>query len=127
MRTSQILIAVAFVVSLAGVCGSSEAVAADNFGAISYSNTTGAYGYSYDYPSRGQAEDRSLNECSKRGRGCKVVLWFRNACGALATGTNYGYGFAWAASRGEAEQVALKYCQKYTDSCKVAVWTCTTR
>ena len=64
---------------------------------------------------------------TKRGKGCKVVLWFRNACGALATGTNYGYGFAWAANRSEAEQVALKYCQKYTDSCKIAVWTCTTR
>jgi hypothetical protein len=127
MRTASIGIAVLLAVCLAGVYGSSEASAADNFGAISYSNTTGAYGYSYDYPSRGQAEERSLNECAARGTGCKVVLWFRNACGALATGTNYGYGFAWATSRGEAEQVALRYCRKYTNNCKIAVWTCTTR
>jgi hypothetical protein len=105
----------------------SDAAARDYYGAIAYSNTTGAYGYSYDYASRGQAEERSMAECTKRGSGCKVVLWFRNACGALATGRNFGYGFAWATTRGESEQVALRYCGKYTSECKVAAWVCTTR
>ena len=59
------------------------AAAGDNFGAIAFSSSSGATGYSYDYDSRDGAEERALQEC---GPGCKVVLWFKNACGALAVG-----------------------------------------
>src|ERR1700681_405368 len=80
----------------------STQAAADNFGAIAFSASSGAAGYSYDYASRDEAEERALQEC---GRGCEVVLWFKNACGALAVGTGNGYGSGWAASRSEAEEV----------------------
>ncbi len=97
----------------------------DHYGAIAYSTDTGKYGYSYDYGSRGDAEQRALNECGESG--CSVVLWFRNACGALATADDHSYGTAWATSRGEAENTAMSYCNKYSSRCSIARWVCTSR
>ena len=101
-----------------------QALADDHFGAIAYSTSSGSYGYSYDYSSRGEAEDRALAECSGD---CKVVLWFKNACGALAVGNDHGYGTAWAGERGEAEATAMGYCRQYSQGCQVVRWVCTTR
>ena len=68
----------------ASLAASTKALA-ENHGAIAFSEETGAVGYSYDHPTRDAAETKALEEC---GPGCKVVQWFRNACGALATGDN---------------------------------------
>src|ERR1700721_2328378 len=76
------------------------ATARDYYGAIAYSNSTGALGWSYDYGSRGEAEDAALSECHG---GCSAVLWFRNAYGAIATASDHSYGAGWATSRGRAE------------------------
>jgi serine/threonine-protein kinase len=105
------------------VCGSTDA-AADNFGAIAFAKGNGAVGYSFDYRSRGEAEEQALQEC---GRGCAVVLWFKDACGALAVGEGRGYGTGWSARRGEAEAIAMRNCRSNTDGCTVVRWTCTTR
>ena len=67
-----------------------------------------------------------MNECASRGRGCKTVMWFKNACAALATGHN-GWGTAWADTRQAAERAAIGYCSKSTRGCSILVWTCTTR
>ena len=109
---------------LLAFCAAATEAAADNYGAIAFSHGSGARGYSYDYPSQEEAEERALQEC---GRGCEVVVWFVNACGALAVGAGNGYGYAWAASRREAEASALSFCQGQTSGCGIAVWTCTTR
>lgn len=101
-----------------------EAAAVDHYGAIAFSQHSGNVGYSYNYRSRAAAEERALEEC---GRGCKVVVWFRNACGALATGDNNGYGSGWAASRREAERIALSGCGENVENCRVVRWVCTTR
>lgn|GEM_PF-5377611 len=53
----------------------SMALAADNYGAIAYSKSSGAYGYSYDFGSREAAEERALSECRARGDGCKIRCW----------------------------------------------------
>jgi serine/threonine-protein kinase len=97
---------------------------ADNFGAIAYNTETGASGYSHDYQSRDEAEERALIEC---GPGCEVVTWFRNACASLATGADRGYGHAWAESRAAAERAAIGHCRENSSSCKVAVWVCVAR
>src|SRR5271154_5870814 len=76
---------------------------AENFGAIAYSQHDGASSHSYDYASQDEAEERAMQEC---GAGCKVVLWFKNSCGALAAGQGHGYGVGWASSRSEAESLA---------------------
>jgi hypothetical protein len=105
--------------------GSGE-TAAQNYGAIAYSPSTKAYGWSYDYPSRGEAESMAMSNCRKHANDCIVPLWFRNACGALAIGSN-GYGTAWASQRGGAENQALVVCRRYSMDCAVKQWVCTTR
>ena len=96
---------------------------ADYFGAIAYNSYSGAYGYSFDYGDRYGAEQRALSEC---GGGCSVAVWFRNACGALATGPS-GWGAASAGNRGAAESTALSYCARNSYGCYVKAWACTTR
>ena len=123
MTSLQKLGAWALVGILALVSCSTQA-AADNYAAIAFSQDTGAEGYSNDYDSRGGAEQRAQQEC---GAGCEVVLWFRNACGALAVGSDNGYGTGWAASRGEAENIAMSNCNQNSTNCSVTRWVCTTR
>jgi hypothetical protein len=101
------------------------AQARDNYGAIAYSFSTGRYGYSYDWPSRAEAENYARSQC---GIGdCAVKVWFKNACGALAVGRGSAYGWGWAGSRGQAEGSALSECQARSAGCRVRVWSCTTR
>ena len=104
--------------------GSTRAAAQDNYGAIAFSQESGAHGYSIDYRTRGGAQERALQEC---GRHCKVVLWFKNACGALATGDGNGYGTGWAGGRREAEEIAMSACRENAGNCSILRWACTTR
>ena len=101
---------------------------AENFGAIADSENTGSYGYSYDYEHRRGAENRALNECFDTGADdCRVVIWFKNGCGALAIG-NDGAGWGWAGGhRRQAEENALNGCYDYTNGCEIVLWVCTTR
>ncbi len=112
------------VVAATALAASATQAAADNFGAIAYSTGSGAIGYSYDYGSRDEAEEHALQEC---GPGCQVVVWFKNACGAVAAGSDRGYGTGWADSRGEAEETAMRYCQQNSQGCRPVGWTCTSR
>lgn len=104
----------------------SGAHAQNNFGAIAYSPSSGAIGWAYDYSSRGAAERAARRACSRRGRGCRGAVWFRNACGALATGPN-GWGSGWGVTRALAEKWARRTCSKHTSNCRVIRWVCTTR
>jgi hypothetical protein len=108
------------------LCAGSGEAAAENYGAIAYSPSTKAYGWSYDYPSRGAAEREALSGCRAKASDCIIPLWFRNACGALAIGPN-GYGTAWATERSSAERRALDVCRRNSGGCAVARWVCTTR
>ena len=103
----------------------STAALADYYGAIAFSQDSGSVGYSYDYGTQSGAEQRALRECGNDG--CMVVVWFRNACGALAIGDGNGYGTGWAVRREDAEQIALSNCSQYTDNCDNNTWACTTR
>jgi hypothetical protein len=105
--------------------GSGEA-AAENYGAIAYSPSTSAYGWSYDFPSRGAAESEALSKCRAKANDCIVPIWFRDACGALAIGPN-GYGTGWGTDRSIAEQYALGVCRRHSQGCAVTRWVCTTR
>jgi len=103
----------------------STAALADYYGAIAFSQDSGSVGYSYDYPTQSAAEQRAMRECADSD--CMVVVWFRNACGALAIGDGNGYGTGWAVSRADAEQIALSNCSQYADNCDNNTWACTTR
>jgi len=105
---------------------STTALADDHYGAIAYSQSTGSYGFSYDYDSRAAAEAQARENCDDRG--CTVVLWFVNACGALATGNGHAYGTGWASSRGEAESIAMSNCKdEASGGCSISCWACTAR
>jgi len=97
-----------------------------NFGAIAYAPATGAYGQSYDYGSRRQAENRAMLECRARSAGCRIAVWFRNACGAVASGP-FGWGQGWGNSRARAQYEALASCSRHTGGCGIRAWACTTR
>ena len=115
------------VIFLALIGSVPAASAQDAFGAIAYSPSTGAYGYSYDFPSRAAAEAGAFNDCSKHNSGCQVVLWFKNACGSLAVGANGGWGTAWAASRKLADKQAVGQCSRNDQGCRPVVFSCVTR
>jgi hypothetical protein len=72
----------------------------DTFGAISWSRRTGAQGYAWGYRSRVAAENRSLEECEIRaGTGdCRVLVWFRNACGSIAATRDGAVGTGWGSN-----------------------------
>lgn len=103
------------------------AQAADNYGAIAFSQRTGAHGFSVDYSSRAAAQHRAMQECARYGRGCRIASWFKNGCGALAVGNGNGWGAEWGNTRGEAERLALQRCGANTYDCWIRRWVCTTR
>jgi Domain of unknown function (DUF4189) len=104
-----------------------SALAWDHYGAIAYSSDTKGWGSAWDYGSRGAAESYAMSRCAARGdQGCTVVLWFKNACGALAVGPG-GSGWGWAYARGTAEQIALNHCNANGAGCQIMSWACTTR
>jgi hypothetical protein len=106
----------------------SMAFAQNRFGAIYFSQSTGAHGYSYDYNSQYQAEQGALNEClSAGGTDCQRATWFRNACGALAVGDGNGWGARWGNNRNGAEQNALQSCNRNAGNCRILRWVCTSR
>jgi serine/threonine-protein kinase len=107
-----------------------KALANEYYGAIARSPMTGSHGYAYDYATRDAAETRALRECeSYSGAGdCQVLVWFANACGALAEGSNGAAGTGWGADVSTAEYYAIETCKDYGGTyCQVTRWVCTTR
>jgi hypothetical protein len=102
-------------------------VVQNHFGAIAYSPSSRAQGYAFDYSTQAEAQARALAECSAKGQGCQSTIWFQNACGALAVGSDGGWGGDWGADQQTAEQKAIAVCSKYTTGCSVVRWVCTTR
>ena len=100
------------------------ASARDYYGAIAFSMDSGRVGWANDYGSRGAAENNAQSAC---GSGCASVIWFRNACGAIATSSDHSYGTGWSTSRGAAESIAMGGCRKHASDCSIARWVCTTR
>lgn len=98
---------------------------ADMYGAIAYSRSSDCWGTSYNYRSRSQAEGAALSECCSSD--CEIKTWFRNACGALATGDDGSVGWGWYGSRSGAESIALRECQQRSSGCRVRCWACTSR
>jgi hypothetical protein len=93
----------------------------DRYGAIAYSKSTGAYGYSYGHYSQADAERDALARCDSPDR--QVIGWMRNAYAALAVGdAPEQYGWGWGATRSAAEQAALAECRKRTTNCYIKRW-----
>jgi hypothetical protein len=95
-----------------------------NWGAISYSDSTGRWGTSYDYRRESIAINAAVESCGVED--CKAVIWFRNSCGALAKG-NGGKGWASHPRKHVAQNRAIAECRKRASGCRVIAWSCTTR
>ncbi|RMF21184.1 MAG: DUF4189 domain-containing protein [Cyanobacteria bacterium J083] len=110
--------------------GANKALASDFYGAIAYSPSTRSHGYSYDYSTQQAAQNRALRECeSYSGKGdCRILVWFKNACGALAQADNGAAGSGWGVTQALAESYALRSCREYGgQGCKISRWVCTSR
>lgn len=83
------------------------------------------FGFAYDYPSIGQAEQKAINEC---GNNCQVVLRFESGCAAYAADQQNGataYGWGTADSGGAAQATAIAECQaRGGTACIVRSWGC---
>jgi len=113
-----------FTLLLAGVLlAAGTAAAEDRFGAIAYSVQARSYGVSIDRGSKTEAEQVALKLCGAND--CELVLYFRNACGAMAVGPR-GYGGGTGTSPTLAEKYALQSCAMYGGSgCAVTRRACT--
>jgi hypothetical protein len=123
MRTVQRVtrtILAAAVCLAAGIAGAH----ADSFGAISLSPSTGASGWSHDFTSRWQAEDAAQTYCYRNARDCRVAIWFKNSCGAVARGPDGGWGADWAEDSRSAQRAALAACSRHSYNCRVVRWQC---
>ena len=97
---------------------------ANEYGAIAYSPETRAIGYSHNYNSKSDAQDRAMSNCEQYAYDCRVAITFQNACGALAVGRRGGWGTGWSAGRAEAQTRALNSCSRYDGGCTVRRWVC---
>jgi hypothetical protein len=89
-------------------------------GAIAYNRATGAYGYSYDYPTPRDAGIAAIDSCGEPQ--CVVSIAFKSACAALVDGPG-GPAIAEGVNAQEAEVKARTRC---TDpQCQVIACACT--
>jgi hypothetical protein len=81
------------------------------WGAIAYSRTTGASGYSYGWSDEAKAKQVALANCTKNGAGCQLWATYENGCGAVAADGNI---VTWgsASAKPTADQRALSECSK---------------
>jgi hypothetical protein len=93
------------------------------FGAIAYSPASGAFGFSDNYGSRSQADNRALSECGKTD--CVVASWFYDNCGAVAASDDGSWGGGHGASVSSAIRDAENACARQGGTaCVVKVTHC---
>jgi hypothetical protein len=100
------------------------AFAQDYYGAIAYSPRSKAHGWAFNHSSQKAAQNTALSNCRRHAPDCKTVVWFLNACAALAIG-EAGYGSAWGSTQAAADKEALKLCATHTKDCAVVRRVCT--
>jgi len=92
------------------------------FGAFSVSIPTGNVGWAINSATQSGAESLANSKCGVSS--CSSVLWFRNACGALAQSQNdASWGWAWSTTRQAAINKAYGYVRG--GSPKLIVAKCT--
>ena len=98
------------------------------YGAFTLSRAEGFIGTAENFSSRREAEKSSLVACSRDGvKGCSVVAWFRNSCGAFATDSRRIFGFSFDRDPRVAQVDSVEECRKAggTD-CEVREIICST-
>lgn len=93
---------------------------AEFHGAIAYDRATGAFGYSFDFPTARDAGIAAINGCGEPQ--CIVAIAFRSACAVLVDGPG-GPAVAEGVTAREAEVRARMRC--VDPQCHVIAWSCT--
>lgn len=105
--------------------------AVSKFGALAIDRNNGFYyGWSFDYPTLTEAEQKAIEECKSKGGNCTVVLSYSGTgCAAYRTidgniGTAFGWGLA--KTKEEADAIATKECLKRSNGSTPSnfVWSC---
>mgnify|MGYP000255799328 CR=1 FL=1 len=95
------------------------------YGALAFSQGTGASGWSKNFDTKRQAANAAMKYCRQSGGSdCKVVYEFTNSCAALAVGTSNGYGVAWDVKKGRANNKAMAACNDYDSGCSIIISEC---
>lgn len=81
----------------------------------------GAYGFSHSYRSQRLAWRKVNRGCQGD---CTVIKTFYNSCGAIAAGSDNGWGWGYSTSKNRAIKLALRYCQRKSRNCRVRAWAC---
>jgi hypothetical protein len=101
------------------------APASPNYGAIAYDRKSGAWGYSYNWDTRQQAENNALANCKKNSRNCEVMVWYQRECGAVVSAAGNNAYWGTGDGTGAAGQNALASCRKDGGKdCKIEVEQC---
>lgn len=100
--------------------------AAQYHGAIGYSPTTGAMGWSFDYRSGEDARKVALRRCAEHASDCRIAVQFSDGCGVIVEGDGVQTA-AGSPSRGDAERRALRRCRAQSEGCVIRRWVCTSR
>ncbi len=121
--------AATFASSDPGVSAATDAAAQDDLhGSIAFSQEPDgryAWGMAWKYGSEAVAMYEASVECQRAGgSSCGEVGWFKNACGALAIGSNNGYGAGWGDSIAKAENDALAQCRSLNGNCRIETSQC---
>ncbi|BAY16151.1 hypothetical protein NIES2109_25750 [Nostoc sp. HK-01] len=120
----SLLTAIAVISILPAITQTAQAGAANNvFGAISYSPSTKVYSTGIA-KTKQAAINASLNKCRRESAAgdCTTPLWFKNAWGALAVGSDGSYGTGWGTNQSLAKKYAVETCQKYGgEDCQVVL------
>lgn len=98
---------------------------AQNWGAIAYSPTTGAAGWSSQHANEVDAELTALGFCDQNAGDCVSAITFHDACGAVAAGDGVGWGADWGLDGEIAQDEALTACYAHgNSSCSIVRWQC---
>ena len=88
-------------------------------------NSNGDVGWSWDHPTRSEADDAADGKCESHGESCHVFARFHDTCAAYAASSRGAYGWATNKDKGAAESGALGQCRRTgDDSCAVKVAYC---
>lgn len=92
-----------------------------SYGAIAYGRTSTAWGFSDHWDSQAKAESVAKENCAQRGEDCEPIVWFKNQCGAVASGVAWGLGGSDGQARAAAQEKCVegggKNCEVQTSVC----------
>ena len=97
----------------------------DIYGAIAFDSSAGKWGWSTGHSTQADAEQAAIAKCNSPG--CKSIMWVKNACAALATTNDLGWGSAWGINKADAEDKAISTCKQHNPNknCQIQCSPCT--